>query len=1155
VDNLRVEPDHAHPMTTPQLHPDADVTRTARVVLTFEVGELLCDRFRVTRFIARGGMGELYEAEDLELGERVALKTIRPEIALDDRAHQRFLREVQLARKITHSNICRIFDLFHHQRADDGSERPTSATFVTMELLDGETLRDRLRRVGRMTLEEARPLITQMADALGAAHAAGVVHRDFKSSNVMLLGGGPDNSGGVPSRAVVTDFGLAYRLDDSASSGSSITRVGDLVGTPEYMAPEQIEGHAVTPATDVYALGLVVYEMLTGERPFTGTTPMAVAITRLSTPPKPPRAIERSIPVEWDRLIMRCLAKDAAERFATAEAVAHALNAPVPSRLLRPSGRFIAAAAAALIVAGGGWIAWRSAAMTRNAPTAPTSPAVDRTRPAIAVFGFRNLAARPDAEWLSTALAEMLTTELAAGERLRTIPGETVTRVKTELALADADAYAPETLSRIRRNLGTDLVVVGSYVTVGAGDDATLRVDIRLQDSRQGATMAVVSETGPSSALLEVVSRAGGRLRERLGIDVVPAALASARASQPGSPDTLRLYAEGLQHLRTFDALGARTLLERAVMADPAFPLAHAALATAWSSLGYDERARAAAAQAFERADGLPRAERLQVEGTLREMSNQWKDAIAIWQTLATFYPDDIEHALRLANAQISAGSARDGLATIEDFRRRFPGARDPRLNLAESTAAETLSDYKRAQSAATTAGREAESQGARLLVASARLKAGTAALRLGQKEDSVRLFEEARTIFADAGDRAGVARTLNNLASAVSDGDTTRAVALYEEGLGIARNIGEQDLIARFLNNLAIQRRRAGDLRGSLAMNQESLAIRRDIGDRVNTAVSLNNIGNVLLDLGDLQSASEHYQQAAAISREIGDRSSTARALHNAAESLRLQGSLARARATSEEALTLRRSIDDPASVATSLFGVGVIAAAQGDFSTAKRSLNDALAMDRKLDRRRPVAYSLHELAEIAHVEGDLAGARRLHQEALAVRTTLGEKGTAAESRAALAAIALEEGRAADAESLAREAIATFAAQAAPDNEATARATLALALLAQKRLAPARREIERAQTLVRNPQHVLARFPVAIAAARVQGTTDIPAALTQLDALRADAAARGIPRYELDARHAAAEVEARRSLSAGASLSTALRKDAAARGFGLYAR
>ena len=1131
--------------------PDADATRTAPLPLTFAVGDLLCDRFRITRFIGRGGMGELYEADDLALGERVAVKTIRPEIALDERAHQRFLREIQLARKVTHPNICRIFDLFQHEREGDGFIRPAAATFVTMELLEGETLRDRLRRVKRLSPDDVRPLVTQMADALGAAHAAGIVHRDFKSSNVMLL----DSRSDAPPRVVVTDFGLAYRLDD-ALAGSSITIDGDLVGTPAYMAPEQIEGHAVTPATDVYALGLVVYEMLTGERPFAGATPMTAVISRLSTPPRPPRSIERSIPIAWNRAVMRCLEIDPTDRFPSAAAFVQALDAPASRKAFALPRWIVAAAAAAAIVAGGGWFAWQSLGTAGGTGTgAATTGGIDRARPAIAVLGFRNLAARPDTEWLSTALGEMLTTELAAGERLRTVPGETVTRMKTELALADAESYAPETLARIRRNLGTDLVIVGSYVVVGSGDAATLRLDIRLQDSREGGDVAVVSETGPSSELLGVVSRAGSRLRERLGVDAVPAALASARASQPRSQEALRLYAEGLQRLRRFDALGARTLLERASETDPDFPLAYAALATAWSSLGYDERAREAAGRAFEHANGLPRAERLQVEGTLREMSNQWKEAIAIWQTLATFFSDDIEYALRLANAQITSGSPKDGLAAIEDFRRRFPETRDPRLEIAESSAAETVSDYKRAQAAALAAATTAQSQGARLLVAAAWLKAGAAALRLGQREDAVRLLEDARRTFADAGDRFGVARTLNNLATAISDADARRAVATYEEGLAIARAIGEQDLIARFLNNLAIQRRRAGDLRGSLDMNRQSLVIRREIGDRVNTSVSLNNIGNVLLDLGDLQGASEHYQQAATISREIGDRSSTARALHNAAEALRQQGALAQARSTSEEALAIRRTIDDPASVATSLFGVGVIASAQGDFATAKRSLNEALTMDRRLDRRRPVAYSLYELAEIARLEGDLAAARRLHQEALAVRTALGEKGTAAESGAALAALALEEGRAAEAETLVRGAISVFEQQAAPDNEATSRATLALALLAQGRQRLAEGQVERAQTLVRNPQHVLARLPVSIAAARVRGATDVAAALQQLDATRADAFRRSIPRYELEARRAAAEVEGRRSPSAAATLGTALRKDAAARGFGLYAR
>jgi tetratricopeptide (TPR) repeat protein len=283
------------------------------------------------------------------------------------------------------------------------------------------------------------------------------------------------------------------------------------------------------------------------------------------------------------------------------------------------------------------------------------------------------------------------------------------------------------------------------------------------------------------------------------------------------------------------------------------FPLVPA-LASARSALGYDSRAKDASAKAFELSGSLPRADRLLVEGTFREMSSAWKDAIAIWQTLATFFPDDVEHALRLAKAQIVSGEAKDGLTTIEGFRKRFPKIADPRLDLAEAQAADTLSDFKRTQTAAATAGAAGEALGARLLVANARLREGGASLLQGQTDRAVTLFEEARAIYADAGDKAGVARTLNSLATAISDGpDTKRTRTLYEEGLAIARAIGEQNLVARFLNNIAVQERRAGNLQSSLKMNQESLAIRREIGDRTNAAISLNNIGNVLLT-GDLQ-------------------------------------------------------------------------------------------------------------------------------------------------------------------------------------------------------------------------------------------------------------------------------------------------------------
>jgi tetratricopeptide (TPR) repeat protein len=204
----------------------------------------------------------------------------------------------------------------------------------------------------------------------------------------------------------------------------------------------------------------------------------------------------------------------------------------------------------------------------------------------------------------------------------------------------------------------------------------------------------------------------------------------------------------------------------------------------------------------------------LQVEGTYRVASKEWPEAIAIWQSLATFFPDDVEYVLRLANAQIASGAAKDAMTTIDGFRRRFPAVNDPRLSLAEASAAETLSDFKRMQAAAAAAAAAADAQRAHQLVAPARIREGDALLRMGHTDQAVALFEEARRLYDASGDRAGGARALNNLASALSDGpQSARARALYQEGLEIARTVGDQDLVARLLNNLAVQERRSGNL------------------------------------------------------------------------------------------------------------------------------------------------------------------------------------------------------------------------------------------------------------------------------------------------------------------------------------------------------
>jgi tetratricopeptide (TPR) repeat protein len=303
---------------------DAPLIRFAQPSLThFGSGEIILGRFRIIRPVGSGGMGDVYEAEDLQLG-RVALKTIRQDIASSPEAFGRFRQEVQLARKISGSQVCRIHELYLIP-----ADRNHSATaFLTMEYLDGTTLSQRLKGSGPLPLKQAQAVALDICEGLRLVHARGVIHRDLKSANIMLCGQGDSM------RAVLMDFGLAR---DSGVAGSDDqtspvagaqtgTLPGAIMGTPAYMAPEQFEGKAVSPATDIYALGIVLYELVTGLHPYAAPTPVAAAIRRAQRP-APPSSLIHSVPRKWDRIIQRCLQYVPAERFQSADGVAKALRA------------------------------------------------------------------------------------------------------------------------------------------------------------------------------------------------------------------------------------------------------------------------------------------------------------------------------------------------------------------------------------------------------------------------------------------------------------------------------------------------------------------------------------------------------------------------------------------------------------------------------------------------------------------------------------------------------------------------------------------------------------------------------------------------------------------------------------------------------------
>jgi tetratricopeptide (TPR) repeat protein len=951
----------------------ADPAAPAR---TFVPGEAIADRYRIVRFLAEGGMGEVYEAEDLALGGAVALKTVRPEIAADTHTRERFKREIHIARRVTHPNVCRIYDLGTHAHPSPAGGAAREILFLTMELLVGETLRERIERRGRLATADSLRIAEQIAAGLDAAHGLGIVHRDFKTANVVLA---PSPDPRRHERAVITDFGLAraQRHDDATVS---LSQSGELVGTPAYMAPEQVQGREPTPAADIYALGVVLYEMVTGVRPFDGGSSFSVAVRRLTEPAPDPRLHVLDLDPRWAATILRCLERDPAARFPSAEAVAQALRggaveasvatsgsaavAPAPAPLppaapgtRQASGaeaatlpavrshrrRYGLPAALAILLIGGLAVGYRAWESRREGPAAALAPAGHRR--SIAVLGFKNLG-RPSTSWISTALTEMLRTELAAGDALRTVPGETVARLKLERSLADADSLAADTLASIREILGSDLVVLGSYLALGGEEDGRIRLDFRVQDTRDGELLVEDRVTGTEEELFDLVARAGGTLRQRLGVAALAPALAeNIRAALPTDPEAARLYAEGLAKLRVYDAITARDLLEKAAAISPEHPLVHSALAAAWSALGFDARALAEARLAAVNAAGLPEEERLAIEARRRELEGAPREAAKIYAGIFAAHPDDVEHGLRLAAAQVAAGEPQAALATVSALRRLpVPVGRDPRIDLAEAAAAKAATDFTRQRTAAQRAAARAREQGAHLLVAQGRLAECDAGIGLGELVAARRACAEASTLFVNTGEGNGAAEAANMLAvSYAMDGELERAGKGFAEALAAFRTVGNRNGVGKQLINLASIAAESGDRKLARERYGEALEIARETGNRRAEAPALANLAALDWDEKDLPASVRTFEQALAIYREIGARHFEAVTLTNLGEVLHAQGQLAAAEQRFAASLAISRELGEQTEIAYTDVMLARLLRDRGDLARARSLLDEA--------------------------------------------------------------------------------------------------------------------------------------------------------------------------------------------------------------------
>ncbi|MGO9565790.1 MAG: protein kinase domain-containing protein [Candidatus Korobacteraceae bacterium] len=526
---------HSEPTT--EVRPDRSI---------FSPGDVICERYSVIRFIARGGMGEVYEVEDWELQARIALKTIAPERASSARQIGRFRQEIQLARKVSHPNVCRVFDLGHHKdrlRAD--------LLFLTMELLEGETLFAYLQHHGPMTREQALPLVRQMVSALAAAHQLGIVHRDFKPGNVMLL----ETTRGP--LAKVTDFGLATNPECDETLAESVV---DVVGTPEYMAPEQLRGQC-SSRTDIYALGLTVFQMLTGRLPCSHDAPFngleADVVKRIG-----PR---------WRDAITKSLTVNPAARFATVDEFWCALSG---ENLPRQSGWKAFAAGirrhgVIYGVAAGLLVAVLALVMAGVMPN-PFKRLPQEKH--LAVLPFQNIGNDASNQAFAEGVAESLTSKLSQLERYQ----------KSFWVVPSSDTRNVKSLDEAYRNLNVTLAVTGSIEHTPEG----LNLTADLVDPKNHRQLSSRSIHVASANLDEMQQRVWESVADMLDLQVnsqIKEELAAGGTTQPGAYE---LYEEGVGYLKRFnldDVDRAIGLFNAALSKDPSYTLAYSGLGNAFA--------------------------------------------------------------------------------------------------------------------------------------------------------------------------------------------------------------------------------------------------------------------------------------------------------------------------------------------------------------------------------------------------------------------------------------------------------------------------------------------------------------------------------------------------------------------------------------------
>jgi serine/threonine protein kinase/tetratricopeptide (TPR) repeat protein len=915
-------------------------------VSSLETGDVMAGRYEILQLLGEGGMGAVYKARDRELDRFVALKLIRRELSSNPAIVARFKQELLLSHQVTHKNVIRIYDLGD----SDGIK------FITMEFVEGEDLRSLILENKKFPPKEAVEIIQQVCRALEAAHSVGVIHRDLKPQNVMR-----DKAG----RILVMDFGMARTLE-----GDGMTQSGALVGTMEYMSPEQALAKDLDQRSDLFAVGLIFYELLTGKMPYKAESAVASLIKRNQERAIPVTDHDGTIPLPLSNIVSKCLERDPAVRYQTAADMLRDLEDWVGNRAaanlsfqpaVEPWGRtvhwpLVIGVATVLVLAIVGFL-FRGPLFSSSPKKVAAAPALS-----LAILPFRNASGDPSVDWLGSSLADMLSTDVGQSAHLHTVSPERLHQVLSDLRISPGTSIDPSTISRIAQFSSADTLVWGQYARFGG----QIRIDATLRDLKHDRNLPLKIDAVDEKDIPGAVDRLAAEIRNNLAFspDIVKELKASSFQPNSRSAPALRDYNQGVQWLREGKNLNALKSLESATQEDPEFALAYSRLADADSALGYDSQAEQASRKAVDLSQQLPAAEKYFIQATHARMMKDNRKAIEAYENLDKTFPDsaDVEYTLgslyadngdfdkaRAQFARILQTDPRNIQALwksgIVEYEQGNPEAALDPLNKGLSLAVQF----------------DNPEQKALLLQA-----LGISYRLMNKPEEAIKSIQDSMEITRKLGMKRLLANSFSELAQdQITIGKPDAAMASYGQALQTLQEIGVKKDYGDILINRGVLYQNLGQYDKALQDYKDALQVQRDAGDLNYQAVCLSNIADVYSAKYDTDNALIYYQQSLQLRQKLNQPVYLAETLSALGDVHTAMGEYDQALSIQMNALDVARKSNNAKTAAGVSQSIGQVLIYQGRFGAAVSAMQDSVNGFRATNNKSfELAESLNSLA-----------------------------------------------------------------------------------------------------------------------------------------------------------------------------------------------